>query len=183
MKSPKRTGRPALFAAAALGYLTIMVISGAPPTHENLVKADPNGVLAPAPARIAVVDLTRAGTTTRFHRNGDHWASTATGKNLDAASETLLIRAVTFMHTATPVRILRPEATAGVAAATYGLDPPSFGVRLATGEGRVLVAYFGGRSNDGMLQYLRVEGRGETYLMSGFVGEAWTRLAHGSGIR
>ena len=168
-------GRP-LVALMAVVYLGLMFISGAPPTYENRIEAVADGVLTVDPESIIKVELEHRGTTKRFQRDGDRWVTGATGISLNKLRETLLTRAITFMHTATPVRVLSPEAVVGVAPEAYGLDQPTFMVRLSTIEGPVLTAHFGDRANDGILQYLKVEGRGEIYLMSGFVGEAWLLL-------
>jgi len=172
---PMRT--QALMSVVALGYLVVMYVSGAPPTHENRVTAEVEGVLELDPERIVAVDLTHDGMNLTFrHRDGRWWDGT-TGDRLAKSRAQLLQRAITFMHTAAPVRILPPEAIAAVTEETYGLDRRSLKVRLSGAGGLVLAAGFGRRANDGILQYMRMEGRGEIYLMSGFVGEAWNRLA------
>lgn len=165
-----------LVSGAALVYLVIMYVSGAPPTHQNLIRAEARGVYEQLPETVTGVVVTYAGGSVSFARRDGRWVDRETGTALAANSASLLARGLKVMHTATPVRILRPEEVAAVAAAAYGLDPPAIRVRLSPAVGAPMTANFGRRANDGILQYMRVEGRGETYLMSGFVGETWQAL-------
>ena len=71
-----------------------------------------------------------------------------------------LERAVKFMHTANPVRVLEPEEVADTGPAEFGLDSPRVSIALEDARGAVLEADFGAPNADGLLQYMRLrEGR------------------------
>jgi hypothetical protein len=164
-------------AAAAIVYLCWMFIAGAPNTHQNLIKSRPSGVLEIEPEKIIGVDLSSGEATVRFAKQEGHWIELGPPHEaLITPRQKALEQAVRVMHTATPVRVLRPEATASVDAKDYGLDPAHFIVRLTNNSGDLLTARFGEIGNDGILQYMRIDGSAETFLMSGFVGNAWREL-------
>jgi len=100
----------------------------------------------------------------------------ATGLFLTKQNAARLNQAIKFMHSSAPVRILAPEQLAALPADASGLDKPRFTVQLFSADGLYMVIHFGNRANGGILYYMRITGRGETYLMSGFVGEAWLKL-------
>ncbi|HZP87097.1 MAG TPA: hypothetical protein VFB54_09790 [Burkholderiales bacterium] len=83
------------------------------------------------------------------------------------------------MDTSGPVRILEPEHSQGEDDAQFGLDQSRLSVVLFAGDRPVLGAHFGARNPDGMLQYMRVDGQRELFLMSRFVGEEWEAAALG----
>jgi len=130
-------------------------------------------VLEPAPQAIRRLSISRKGGPLSFVRSGSTWRVESTGAEVPPALSGRLNEALKLLHTAPPVRRLLPEETAGIEAAVYGLDPPAFSVELSSTAGPVLLAHFGGRATDGILQFARLEGDDETLLMSGFVGEAW----------
>jgi hypothetical protein len=154
-----------------------MFACGTPPADESRIQARPDGVLEQLPEAVVAVEVARDGSTSRFRRRGARWWNAGTAEYCTEAQTTSLEQAMKIMHASAPVRILRPEDIAGLSAQAFGLDPPALRVRLSTNDGLVLAANFGDRASDGVLQYLRVEGHGETYLMSGFVGESWVRLS------
>jgi hypothetical protein len=166
----------AIASAAALAYLLIMFVSGTPPMHGNRVAADDTGVIDVAPADINRISLTAGHHSRTLARDTAGWRDEAAARPLTSDETETLAAAISLMRNAPPIRVLRPEETADVDAAAYGLDPPSLSVRLDSSAGPLVVADFGGRANDGIVQYLRIEGRGETFMMSGFVGEAWSKL-------
>jgi len=92
----------------------------------------------------------------------------ALGKQADLATR--------FMHTAKPVRVLSADELAGVAQDQYGFGQDALCATLNLAGGGTLGACFGALTPEGSLQYMRIDGREELYLMSGFVGEAWEAL-------
>jgi hypothetical protein len=90
-----------------------------------------------------------------------------------------LDRAVKFMHTANPVRVLKAEDIAATGRAEFGLDRPRLSITLEDPSGVVLQADFGDANTDGLLRYMRLRDRDDLYLMSGFVGEEWEAVAKG----
>jgi hypothetical protein len=174
----RRLWMPAV-ALSALTYLAIMLATGALPERRQLVEFEAAGVMSLAPERIARVTVSADGRSTAFVRETDGWAredgGVATGPRLAKTIE----RAVRFMHTANPVRVLEPAELAGTSPAEFGLKPPRLSITLEDAGGVVLEADFGAANTDGLLQYVRLRDRAELYLMSGFVGEEWEAVARG----
>lgn len=166
-----------VFAIIALGYLVLMFKSGDPPTHENLIRAEFAGVMGFPPTQVVAVQIIHAGQTQTIERHEDSWRDAGSLRVLGEPQVTMLERAIMFMHTANPVRIMRPEEFASASGDPYGIENPAMVVRLSSFSGSVLNVKFGNRAPDGILQYMQVEGRAELYLMSGFVGEAWDQIA------
>ena len=160
----------------AIGYLLAMFASGAPPTYINRIESSALGVLLAQPDQIVAVEITSGDSSDVYTIRAGHWFHTSTQQALSDVKATALRDAIKFMHTAEPVRVIAPEELAGVDAAAYGLKPARFSVALSAADGTRFVADFGDIANDGVLQYMRVAGRAETYLMSGFVGAAWVAL-------
>lgn len=98
------------------------------------------------------------------------------GQRLPAAVARQAELAARYMHTAKPVRVMSAAELAGVAQDQYGFGKDALCARLDLAAGGSLHACFGALTPEGSLQYLRVDGREELYLMSGFVGEAWEAL-------
>ena len=163
-------------AVIALGYLVVMYVAGRPPTHQNLILAENTGLLELAPEKVVAVELLGDGDSARYQKESSVWRDGLNDRELDASDTELLARAIMFLHTATPVRRLRPEQFADVGGDPFGLEQPTLTIRLFNLEGVVLVAKFGNRGNDGVLQYLQIEGDAVVYLMSGFVGDAWRQM-------
>jgi hypothetical protein len=164
-------------AGGALVYLVIMLLTGALPERRHLVTFEPHGVLQLEPEDITRVTVTEHGTSAVFVRQAHGWSRKNSTAAIQAPLTTTLDQAVKFMHTATPVRVFKPEDMADTDMALYGLERPRLSITLENARGVVLVADFGNRSNDGLLRYMRLRDRGEVYMMSGFVGQAWERVA------
>lgn len=165
-----------VFAIIALGYLVLMFKSGEPPTHENFIRTEFAGVMDSPPTQVVAVQIIHAGQTQTIERHEDSWRDAGSLSALSEPQVTMLERAIMFMHTANPVRIMRPEEFAGVSGDPYGIETPAIAVRLSSVNGLIVNAKFGHRAPDGILQYMQVEGRAEIYLMSGFVSETWDQI-------
>ena len=85
--------------------------------------------------------------------------------------------AVQFMHTAGPVRVMEPDEFRGTDLREFGLDRPVLSIALHAESARALRAQFGDPNPNEMLQYMMVDGRGELFLMSRFVGQEWLAVA------
>jgi hypothetical protein len=170
-------------AAAAVGlvYLVIMLLTGALPERRQLVRSEANGVLRLAPEIIARVTVVVADAIPAvFVRQDSSWVREGSATAVDAQLAETIDRAVTFMHTANPVRVLKPEEVADAGLAEFGLERPRFSITLEDARGVVLEADFGSDSTDGLLQYMRLRDRDELYLMSGFVGKEWQAVVDGA---
>jgi hypothetical protein len=174
----RRLWMPAV-AAVAVTYLMVMLVTGALPERSQLVEFVANGVLRVGPKRITRVTVTADGRSTGFVRQPDGWTREGSGAATDGPLTETLERAVRFMHTANPVRVIEAEELAELGRAEFGLDRPRLSIALEDASGVVLEADFGAANPDGLLQYMRLRGRDELYLMSGFVGKEWETVANG----
>jgi hypothetical protein len=163
----------ALAAALATGYLVLMVIVGALPEQRQFVKFEAKGVMQVPPERIGTVALRAGQRSAVFTRTPDGGWARDNGAALDPALAKRLSLAVQFMNTSGPVRVLQPAEFQGTNPHEFGLDQPKFSIALFEGSRPVLTAHFGGRNPDDFLQYVKVEGRPELFLISRFVGTEW----------
>jgi hypothetical protein len=174
----RRVWMPAV-AVLALTYLVAMLMTGALPERRQLVESEADGVLRLAPERITRVTVAADGSSTAFVRQTDGWTREGNGAATESRLAETLERAVKFMHTANPVRVLEPEEVADTGPAEFGLDRPRLSITLEDASGAVLEADFGAHNTDGLLQYMRLRDRAELYLMSGFVGKEWETVVRG----
>lgn len=173
----RRRLRPALAGAAALAYLVLMVVTGALPRNGQFVAFEAAGVLAEPPEAVTRIRLAAGERTIEFLRRDGHWHPADGTTDLTPTLSAALDRAVEFMHAAKPVRVLAAHAAAASPLPDFGLAPPRLSIRLANEAGVLLAAEFGGENTDGILQYMRLRGHDELYLMSGFVGREWQHIA------
>ncbi|MFT4585651.1 MAG: hypothetical protein ACI915_005622 [Gammaproteobacteria bacterium] len=162
--------------ALAIAYLLVMFASGAPPTYENRIDSSALGVLIEEPDQIVAVEITSGDSRDVYTSRQELWFDASTQEPLSEEKAAALQDALKFMHTAEPVRVIAPEKLATLDGAAYGLKPARFSIELSAANGTRLVTDFGDIANNGVLQYMRIAGRGEIYLMSGFVGAAWDAL-------
>jgi hypothetical protein len=94
-----------------------------------------------------------------------------TGELLEHLTEAILL-----MHTSGPVRVMRRDEYHGTPLQEFGLDQPSCSVALSGGQRLLLEVSFGGYNPQDLLQYMQLKGSDDLYLMSRFVGQAWTHL-------
>lgn len=164
-------------AVLATGYLVLMVVVGALPEQRQLVKFEAKGVMQIPPERIGTVALRAGQRSAVFTRTPDGGWARDNGAALDPALAKRLSLAVQFMNTSGPVRVLQPAEFQGTNPHEFGLDQPRFSIALFEGSRPVLTAHFGGRNPDDFLQYVKVDGRPELFLISRFVGNEWEAVA------
>jgi len=163
-----------VLAAAGLGYLALMVLTGAPPMQRQNIPFEAKGVLKTPPEQIHRIDLIRGAERVSVVRRGDKAWATTDGADVGAETAKRISMAVQMMHTSGPAREIGPEELAGVDVAAFELDPPRIEARLyRRGFRPILSAHFGSHNPDGFLQYMRIDGDPSVYLVSRFVGEEW----------
>jgi hypothetical protein len=167
-------------AVIALAYLVVMFLTGALPRHRHLIEFKAHGVMQLEPEHINRVTVTAEGTSAVFIRQTKGWVRESSATAIEAPGTKSLNLAVKFMHTANPVRVLKPEDLAGTNPAEFGLDPPRLSIKLEDTRGAVVEADFGDNSSDGLLQYMRLKDRDVLYMMSSFVGKEWETVAKGT---
>jgi len=165
-------------ALLALGVLAAMVVSGQLREDKQFVKFTPAGVMTQPPAEIDGVEVRTAAGRWRFVRAADGWRDGARALPSDLAAH--LDASIKFMHVSAPVRVMERAEWAPVGLREFGLDPPGFVVTLYRGQTRVLEAAFGAVSPQQVLQYMRLTGHDQVYLMSRFIGAEWEQLIRDS---
>lgn len=184
MDAPLKPGGAGLLGAglaiAGLGFLLVMALLGEAPRTQNLVKFEPAGLMRETPDRIERVELAAGGRHWILARApGGGWRSGA-GVPLPAPLASHLEMSLQFMHAASPVRSMSRQEYAGESMGEFGLDPPRYVVSLLRGDRPVLVARFGRSNSQGSLQYVRVDGRDELFLLPIFVGREWEQVMDGA---
>jgi hypothetical protein len=169
----RRVASP-LAVTLGLGYLVVMVVSGAQPRQRQFVEFEAKGVLKPAREQIRSIELVRADQHVFLLRRGEDRWRTPTGAEIDGAAGKRISMAVQMMHNSGPAREIPADDVKGTDPAEFGLDVPritaSFYVSAAD---PVLTVHFGAHNPDDFLQYMRIENDDHLYLMSRFIGEAW----------
>ncbi|MBI4696353.1 MAG: DUF4340 domain-containing protein [Gammaproteobacteria bacterium] len=170
-----KTALKTLAALAAVGYLALMIWTGARPTAE-LVKFEEQGVMAEDPAAVTLLEITAGDRHATLERRAGGWAKAGRAAPLPAPLAASVEKVVKYLHTANPVRELGAADLAGTDARELGFEPPRATIIVKGAQGTLLTAELGSRNTDGVLQYFRVAGRPQVYLVSGFVGEEWERV-------
>ena len=170
-----------LAVAFVVGYLAVMVISGAQPTQRQFVEFEAKGVLKTLPEEVHRVDLVRADQRVSLVRRGeDDWATTG-GAGIDGAVARQISTAVRMMHNSGPAREIPADDVKDTDPAEFGLDVPRITARFyVSATDPVLTVHFGARNPDEFLQYMRIDNDDHLYLMSRFIGEAWLGAFDGS---
>lgn len=166
----------AAVAAAAVAFLAIMTLTGGRRESQQLVRFQAAGLMAAPPGEIDRVEVERDGRRVTFVRGtGGTWTRDGDGP-ISAPEAEHLQTSLRFMHVAEPVRVMEPAEWHGTSDAEFGLAPPRYALRLS-GRGReLLAARFGAMNPQRVLQYARVEGRDQLYLMPAFVGAEWEQV-------
>lgn len=172
----RREGRQALYpvlAALAFCYLGAMAVSGAMPVQRQLVRFEAQGVLKVPPEQVSRVELSSGTQRLTLLRQGETEWATPDGTGIGTAGSRVST-AIRIMHNSAPVREIEAAELAGADTVSFGLDLPQLSVTLYGEEAEpVLTARFGEYNPEGFLQYMRLDGDAQLYLMSRFVGGEW----------
>ncbi len=171
-------GRPrwlhgAAAALLAVGVLAAMVASGHLRESKQFVKFAPAGVMPEAPAEIDRVEMRTSTGRFVFVRGLGGWQAAPDGHPLPASLAAHLDDSIKFMHVSAPIRIMERAEWAPLGLREFGLDPPGYEATLYRRGTAVLGAEFGAPNPQEVLQYMKLEGRDQVYLMSRFIGEEW----------
>ena len=164
----------------ALGYLAVMVLSGAQPVQRQFVAFEAKGLMKTPPETIGQVELAKADRRAALVRRGESvWATTG-GTAVEAETGKQIAVALQMMRNSGPAREIPPGELEGADNAAFGLDPPRIAAKFYDAGGNAVLAIrFGELNPDGFLQYARVEGDDRLYLLSRFIGEAWEHALDG----
>ena len=169
---PRRLLTP-IAALLAVGLLVAMVVAGHLRENQQFVKFVPAGVMPESPGEIDRIEVTTSAGRLEYVRTDDGWRAGPAGPPAPSSLASHLNESIKFMHVSAPVRVMeRPEwSTLGLR--EFGLDPPRYTATLYRRGTAVLGAEFGAPNPQKVLQYMKLAGRDQVFLMSRFVGEEW----------
>jgi len=173
VEAPIAGWRAPAAALFAVGILAAMVVSGRLPEGKQFVKFAPAGVMPLDPREIDRVEVATPSGRFAYDRRADGWRRAADGAPVSSAMATHLDDSIKFMHVSAPIRVMDRAEWAPVGLREFGLDPPGYTARLYRRGAAVLGAEFGAPNPQKVLQYMKLEGRDQVYLMSRFIGEEW----------
>ena len=166
----------AAVAAAAVALLAAMALTGGRRESQQLVRFHATGLMGALPGEIDHVEVERDGRRVTFVRGtGGTWTRDGDGP-ISASEAEHLQTSLRFMHVAEPVRVMERAEWHGTPDVEFGLAPPRYALRLSGNGRELLVARFGATNPQRVLQYARVEGRHQLYLMPAFVGAEWEQV-------
>jgi hypothetical protein len=168
-----RTWLAPAIALLAVGILAAMVMSGRVRENRQLVRTSALGVMSESPVEIDRVELQGATGRWTFVRAPGGWRLAADGGPVAASLALHLDDSIKFMHVSAPVRVMEREEWAPIGLREFGLDPPGYTATLYRQDAPVVGAEFGAPNPQKVLQYMKLQGRDEVYLMSRFVGQEW----------
>lgn len=174
MSSKRRLLAPAA-AVVAVGLLIAMAVSGHLRKDGQFVEFVPAGLMTEAPAEIDRVELQSGAGRWRFVRGPAGWRAEPGGPALPVAFAASLDDSIKFMHVSAPVRVMERTEWAAVGLREFGLDPPGLVATLYHRDRPVIGAEFGAPNPQQVLQYMKVQGRDQVYLMARFVGQEWEK--------
>ncbi len=164
-------------AVVALAYLATMVVSGALPRQEQLIRFEARGVMQVPPEAITRVELRRGASAITLRRGGDGAWSGGDGRLLAPEAARHITMAVQMMNTSAPVKEVAESELQGMDRTPFGLDAPQVEAALYRGNAQVVKVRFGAINPEGYLQYMALAGSADLFLMSRFVGAEWAQAA------
>jgi hypothetical protein len=165
-----------VLAALAVGFLVVMARSGHVRESGQFVRFAAAGVMPVPPAQIDRVELATASRRWVFKRAAGTWRMEPEARPVTGTLASRLDDSVKFMHVSAPVRVLEPAEWAPQGLREFGLEPPAYSASLFEDGRRVLAVSFGSPNPQQVLQYMRVEGREQIFVMSRFVGQEWEHV-------
>jgi hypothetical protein len=164
-------------ALLAVGFIAAMALTGKLSETRQLARFEARGVLAVPPEQVRQVELRLGAHTATFVRTPrGGWARSGSQEAVSDELSNHLDEAVSFMHTAGPVRVMQRAEYSGMPLQEFGLDQPRCTVVLSDGRRVLLEASFGADNPQDVLQYMWLKNSDTLYLMSRFVGQAWEHL-------
>ena len=176
METPVARRRWRLRSAAAIlavGLLGAMIVSGHFRESKQFVKFVPAGVMSEPADSIDRVEVRAAGRRWEFLRAPGGWRGSPDRGLVSASLAKHLDDSIKFMHVSAPVRVMERAEWSPVGLREFGLDPPRYTATLYHDGHPVLAAEFGAPNPQEVLQYMKIEGRDQVYLMARFLGQEW----------
>jgi len=160
-------------ALLAVGLLVAMVVSGHLRENKQFVKFVPAGVMPESPDEIDRIEVTTNAGRWEYVRADDGWRAEPAGPPAPPSLASHLNDSIKFMHVSAPVRIIERAEWSTLGLGEFGLDPPRYTATLYRRNTAVLAAEFGAPNPQKVLQYMKLTGRDQVFLMSRFIGEEW----------
>jgi len=157
----------------AVGLLVAMVVSGHLRESKQFVKFVPAGVMPESPDEIDRIEVTTSAGRREYVRASDGWRAGPAGPFAPRSLASHLNDSIKFMHVSAPVRVMERTEWSPLGLREFGLDPPRYTATLYRRGTAVLAAEFGAPNPQKVLQYMKLTGRDQVFLMSRFVGEEW----------
>jgi hypothetical protein len=159
-----------------VGFLAVMALSGRGRDSGQLVRFVPAGVLAEVPARVDRIELAAPARRWVFRRTAGEWQMEPGSHPVPRSIATHLEDSIKFLHVSAPVRVMERTEWAAQGLGEFGLDPPAYSASLFQEGRRLLAVAFGSPNPQKVLQYMRIEGRDQIFVMSRFVGQEWEQV-------
>ena len=160
-------------ALLAFAFLGAMALSGQIRDSGQFIRFVPAGVLRQAPAQVDRVELITGAARWTFTRAGGPWRLESRVAPVPRSLATHLDDSIKFLHVSAPIRVMERTEWAEQGLREFGLDPPAYSVVLFQSGRRLLAADLGSPNPQKVLQYMRLEGGDEVYVMSRFIGQEW----------
>jgi len=172
IERPRRLLAP-VAALLAVGLLVAMVVSGHLRENKQFVKFAPAGVMPEPPEEIDRIEVTTRAGRWEYVRTRDGWRAGRAGPAASRSLASHLNDSIKFMHASAPVRVIERAEWSAAGLREFGLDPPLYTTTLYRGGTAVLGAEFGTPNPQKVLQYMKLAGQDQVFLMSRFIGEEW----------
>jgi hypothetical protein len=154
------------------GLLGVIAVTGRWPTDAPRTHLETGGVLSFSVDRIARIEFS-AGEHPAVFIRGPQGGWGADGVPVGPVAAGHIDTAVRLLTISAPSRVLSASEYSLDRLAEYGLDPPRFSLAVAEADGNIARVAFGADTPAQNMQYVRVVGRPELYLLPRDVGEEW----------
>jgi len=172
IRRPRRLLAP-VAALLAVGLLIAMVVAGHLRENRQFVKFTPAGVMPEPPGEIDRVEMTTSAGRWVFVRAAEGWRAEPADRPAPPSLAAHLDDSIKFLHVSAPLRTMERAEWSPIGLREFGLDPPRYTATLYRRGAAVLGAEFGTPNPQKVLQYMKLGGRDQVYLMSRFIGEEW----------
>jgi hypothetical protein len=150
-----------------------MILFGQMRESGQFVRFVAAGVLPETPAQVDRVELSARARRWVFTRTVGGWQIEPGPRPVRPSLAAHLDDSIKFLHVSAPIRVMEQSEWAEQGLREFGLEPPAYSAALFKGGRRLLGVGFGTPNPQKVLQYMRIEGRDQIYVMSRFVGEEW----------
>jgi Domain of unknown function (DUF4340) len=154
------------------GLLGVIAVTGRWPTDAPRTHLETGGVLSSSVDRITRIEFSAGEHRAVFIREpqGGWGADRVPVRRAAAGHIDIAVRLLTI---SAPSRVLSAREYSPDQLAEYGLDPPRFILAVTEAGGNIARVAFGADTPAQNMQYVRVLGRPELYLLPRDVGEEW----------